>query len=166
MHEHMREVCDALDYSYRDLGEVNNQLRNNNGQFDPARMNYFNQLTHAIKSLETTKAMLEAKEEEERGEYGARRRYGDQGQYGWRMPYPPIYRGGYYEGGGYGEDYGRGERRGESRSENRDGYGRNQDRDSRGRYADEGMREKLRTMMANTRDENTRMELQRMMDNI
>lgn len=161
MHEHMRDVCDALEYSYRDLGMVNNQLRDNSGQFDPARMNYFNQLTHAIKSLETTKAMLEAKEAEERGEYGARRRYGDQG-YGLRMPYSPMYNGGYFEGGGYGEDYGRGERRGE----NRDGYGRNQNRDGRGRYADDGMREKLRTMMANTRDENTRMELQRMMDNM
>ena len=129
MHENMRDVCDALEYSYRDLGMVNDQLRDNSGQFDPARMNYFNQLTHAIKSLETTKAMLEAKEAEERGEYGARRRYGDQGQgqYGWRMPYPPMWRGGYYEGGDYGDDYGRGQ----NRAENRAGYGRNQDRDSR-----------------------------------
>lgn len=158
MNEHLREICDSLEFSYRDLAEVNGQLRNNSGQFDPSRMDYFNNLTHSIKSLETTKAMLEAKEDAERGEYGARRRYGDQGQYGWRMPYPPIYRGGYYEGGGYGDDYGRERERG--------GYGRNQDRDSRGRYADEGTREKLRTMMANTRDENTRMELQRLMDSM
>lgn len=155
MHNHLNEVCDALEYSYRDLAQVNGQLRDNSGQFDPSRMNYFNQLTHSIKSLETTKAMLEAKEEQERGEYGER------GRYGWRMPYPPYYRGGYYEGGnggGFGDDYSRGGRGG--------GYGRNQDRDGRGRYADDGMREKLRTMMANTRDENTRMELQRMMDSI
>ena len=163
MHEkHLQEICDSLEYSYKDLAEVNNQLRGNGGQFDPAKMSYFNQLTHAIKSLETTKAMLDAKEAEERGEYGARRRYSDQGQYGWRMPYPPFYRGGYYDGGGYGDDYGR-----ERRGENRDSYGRNQDRDSRGRYSDDaGMREKLRTMMANTRDENTRMELQRMMESM
>lgn len=154
MHDHLNEVCDALEYSYRDLAQVNGQLRENSGQFDPSRMNYFNQLTHSIKSLETTKAMLEATEERERGDYGERGSYGERGRYGWRMPYPPYYRSGYDEA----EDYGRGGRGGS--------YGRNQDRDSRGRYADDGMREKLRTMMANTRDENTRMELQRMMDSM
>lgn len=146
MHEHLREICDGLEFAYRDLSAANNQLRENGGQFDPARMSYYNQLTHAIKSLETTKAMLEAKDAEEHGDYGDRGRYG----HGWRMPYPAYYRGGYGDGDGYDRPMG--------------GYSRNQDRDGRGRYADDGMREKLRAMMASTRDEGTRMELQRMMD--
>lgn len=91
---------------------------------------------------------------------------GDRGGYGMRYP------GGYYPGsmypvGGYRDGYADGGMRDGygMRGGYRDGYGRNQDRDAAGRYADDmGMRDKLRTMMANTRDENTRQEIQRMMD--
>ncbi len=163
MHEHMQNLCDSLEYAYRDLAKVNRQVRDAGGELNPSNVEYIDKLTHTIKSLETTKAMKEASEDQERGGYGAR---GDRGGYGLRYP------GGYYPGsmypvGGYRDGYADGGMRDGygMRGGYRDGYGRNQDRDAAGRYADDmGMREKLRTMMANTRDENTRQEIQRMMD--
>lgn len=144
MHEDMKNLCDSLDFVYDDLAKVNQQIRNNNGALNRDHVEYLDKLTHTIKSLETTKAMKQAAEDEERGGYGMRRMY---------------YPGSMYPVGGYRDD-------GMPR-DYRDGYGRNQDRDSRGRYADDQqMRDKLRTMMASTRDENTRMELQRMMDSM
>ena len=144
MHEDMKNLCDSLDFVYDDLAKVNQQIRNNNGTLNRDHVEYLDKLTHTIKSLETTKAMKQAAEDEERGGYGMRRMY---------------YPGSMYPVGGYRDD-------GMPR-DYRDGYGRNQDRDSRGRYADDQqMRDKLRTMMASTRDENTRMELQRMMDSM
>lgn len=166
MHEHMQSLCDSLDYAYRDLAKVNQQIRNNGGELTPSNVEYVDRLTHTIKSLETTKAMKQAAEEDERGGYGAR---GDRGGYG--MTRMGGYPGGYYPGsmypvGGYRDGYPEGDYRNSGmRGEMRGGYGRNMDRDSQGRYAeDAGMREKLRDMMANTRDERTRQELQRMMD--
>ena len=147
MHEDMKNLCDSLDFVYDDLAKVNQQIRSNNGALNRDHVEYLDKLTHTIKSLETTKAMKQAAEDEERGGYGG---------YGMRRMYYP---GSMYPVGGYRDD-------GMPR-DYRDGYGRNQDRDSRGRYADDQqMRDKLRTMMASTRDENTRMELQRMMDSM
>ena len=147
MHEDMKNLCDSLDFVYDDLAKVNQQIRSNNGALNRDHVEYLDKLTHTIKSLETTKAMKQAAEDEERGGYGG---------YGMRQMYYP---GSMYPVGGYRDD-------GMPR-DYRDGYGRNQDRDSRGRYADDQqMRDKLRTMMASTRDENTRMELQRMMDSM
>ena len=147
MHEDMKNLCDSLDFVYDDLAKVNQQIRSNNGALNRDHVEYLDKLTHTIKSLETTKAMKQAAEDEERGGYGG---------YGMRRVYYP---GSMYPVGGYRDD-------GMPR-DYRDGYGRNQDRDSRGRYADDQqMRDKLRTMMASTRDENTRMELQRMMDSM
>ena len=147
MHEDMKNLCDSLEFVYDDLAKVNQQIRSNNGTLNRDHVEYLDKLTHTIKSLETTKAMKQAAEDEERGGYGG---------YGMRRVYYP---GSMYPVGGYRDD-------GMPR-DYRDGYGRNQDRDSRGRYADDQqMRDKLRTMMASTRDENTRMELQRMMDSM
>lgn len=147
MHEDMKNLCDSLDFVYDDLAKVNQQIRSNNGALNRDHVEYLDKLTHTIKSLETTKAMKQAAEDEERGGYGG---------YGLRRMYYP---GSMYPVGGYRDD-------GMPR-DYRDGYSRNQDRDSRGRYADDQqMRDKLRTMMASTRDENTRMELQRMMDSM
>lgn len=160
MHEHMQSLCDSLEYAYRDLAKVNQQIRNNNTDLNPSHVEYLDRLTHTIKSLETTKAMKEAAEGGERGDYG------DRGGYGMRrMPY----QGGYYPGsmypvGGYRDGYAEG---GYRDGGMRGSYGRNTDRDAAGRYADDAnMRDKLREMMANTRDERTRQDLQRMMDSM
>lgn len=152
MHEDMKNLCDSLDFAYDDLAKVNQQIRSNNGALNRDHVEYLDKLTHTIKSLETTKAMKQAAEDErgDQGGYGMTRMGGYPGRY---------YPGSMYPVGGYRED-------GMPR-DYRDGYVRNQDRDSRGRYADDQqMRDKLRTMMASTRDENTRMELQRMMDSM
>lgn len=171
MHEHMQSLCDSLEYAYRDLAKVNQQIRNNNTDLNPSHVEYLDRLTHTIKSLETTKAMKEAAEGSERGEYGERGAYGERGGYGMRrMPYQGgYYPGGMYPMGGYREGYAEGGyREGNYREGNaRGSYGRNNDRDSAGRYADDAnMREKLRDMMANTRDERTRQDLQRMMESM
>ena len=150
--EHMQSLCDSLEFAYRDLAKVNQQIRNAGGDISPSSNEYMERLTHTIKSLETTKAMKQAAENEERGGYGG---------YGMRRMYYPgsMYPVGSYRDDGMPRDYRDGGYR--------DGYERDRDRDSMGRFADgQNMRDKLRTMMASTRDENTRMELQRMMDSM
>lgn len=156
----MQNLCDTLEYTYRDLAKVNQQIRGNNGELSPTHVEYIDRLTHAIKSLETTKAMKEAAEEHERGDYSARGGYGMT-----RGRWPAVYYpGSMYPVGGYRDGY---PYDGYQRGDYRDGYGRNTDRDASGRYADDAnMREKLREMMANTRDERTRQDLQRMMDSM
>jgi hypothetical protein len=158
--EHMQSLCDSLEFAYRDLAKVNQQIRNAGGDISPSSNEYMDRLTHTIKSLETTKAMKAAEDERgDRGGYGMTRMGGYPGRY---------YPGSMYPVGGYRDGYPEGGYRdGDMRGEYRDGYGRNMDRDSQGRYADvAGMREKLRDMMANTRDERTRQDLQRMVDSM
>ena len=136
------KLCDTLGDS---LKEANEKIRNAGGKLSPSDMDFINKLTHAIKSVKTSIAMIEA-EDDGGYEGGNSYRYGRN------------YRdGGSYDGGG---SYAR-------------GRGRNAKRDSMGRYSSRGysrdgysnhgdMVDELRSLMDEAPDEQTRQEMQRL----
>ena len=156
----LHEMCETLG---RALKKANEKIRTSGGELSASDVDYVNKLTHAMKSIKTTIAMMEAEEMDDGGSYG-------DGSY--RMGYSRdggSYRdGGPYDGGSY-----------DSRSYAR-GRGRNARRDSMGRYSSRGysrddgysrdggysghgeMVDELRSLMQDAPDEQTRQEFQRL----
>ena len=124
----------------REIAEANDRIRKSGGDLNAGDVEIIDKLTHSMKSLATTIAMLEA---------------GDGYSESWRP----------YYGGGYS---GRDSRTGNSG--NYGGYSRNDGRYSRdgrnyGRYSrDDGMMEHLRILMDEAPDESTRMDIKKLMD--
>jgi len=138
----LHETCETLS---RELGEANEKIKRAGGKLSAGDLEYIDKLTHAIKSVKTTIAMMEAEEGE--GESGYMPRYG--GYYGRS----------YADGmNGDGRSYARG----------RSSYARG--RDSMGRFTsrrggmsyDDGMVEELRDLMDRAPDEPTRREFQKL----
>ena len=71
----LHETCETLS---RELGEANEKIKRAGGKMSSGDLEYLDRLTHAIKSVKTTIAMMEAEEGE--GESGYMPRYG--GYYG------------------------------------------------------------------------------------
>lgn len=122
LYDDLEEICEFL---ADDLTKTNEKLSKAGGEISAGDLEYINRLTHAIKSVKTSMAMIDAEES------------------------------------GYSYDDGM--------SMNRGSYarGRNSRRDSRGRYSrgnsrDSGMISELRDLMKDAPDEQTRMEMQRM----
>ena len=144
------ELCETLS---RALKEANDKLRNAGGKMSSSDMDFIDRLTHSLKSVKTTIAMMEADEMDDGGSYGS---YGMRG-------YPRdggSYRGS-YDGGSYA--------RGRGRYANRDSMGRYSSRDgySRDGYSGAGdMVEELRNLMQDAPDEATRQEFQRMIQKL
>lgn len=127
LYDDLGEICEIL---ADELSKTNEKLNKAGGEITAGDLEYVNRLTHAIKSVKTSMAMIEA---EDSG-YS----YDD----GMSMN----------NGGSYRNSYAR---------------GRNARRDSRGRYSrgysrDSGMVSELRELMKDAPDEQTRMEMQRM----
>ena len=124
LYDDLEEICETL---ADDLSKTNEKLSKANGELSAGDLEYINRLTHAIKSVKTSMAMIDA--EDSGYSY-------DDGMSG-------SYRGSYARG-------------------------RNARRDSRGRYSrnsysrDGGMVSELRDLMKDAPDEQTRMEIQRM----
>ena len=59
------EMCETLS---AELGEANNKVRQGGGKLSGADLDYIDKLTHALKSIKTTIAMIEA-EDGESGTY-------------------------------------------------------------------------------------------------
>lgn len=144
LNEELKELCERISKEIADANEKLRQQDSMNG----GDIEYLDKLTHTLKSIKTTMAMMDA----EGGEYS--RGYRD-GQYN----------GGYGDGDNYGRDsYGRDSYGG-------DGYGRRYEargrgryarRDSMGRYADGGdMAQQLESLMESAPDERTRQEIQK-----
>lgn len=122
LYDDLEEMCETL---ADDLTKTNEKLNKAGGEISAGDLEYINRLTHAIKSVKGTMAMMDAEES------------------------------------GYSYDDGM--------SMNRGSYarGRNARRDSRGRYSrgnsrDSGMVSELRELMRDAPDEQTRMEMQRL----
>lgn len=146
------EMCDIFSESLKDAKE---KLRKSSGPVSVGDADYVDKLTHTIKSLETTIAMKEAKDE-------------DEGGYSERYPMMPRY--------GYAYDDGR------SYADGRmaDGDGRsyagrqNARRDSMGRYssrgysrdANEDFRAEVEALMQKAPDEHARAKLQSMLQSM
>lgn len=138
----MKELYEAKETVGNEIGDLNKKIRNNGGQITGADVDMLDKLTHSMKSLATTCAMLEAEEEGYSGHYMP-------------MPYGYSRNGNGYSrngndhsgnGGGYSRRYGR---------ESRDGYG----------YSGKGdMTDQLRQMMDEAPDDLTRREIQKLME--
>ena len=128
-----------------EIGEANKRIEQSGGKLSKEDLDIVDKLSHAMKSLVTTCAMLEAEEEGYSSDYM-------QGQ---------SYRGGYsgrnrrdgYSGEGYSG-------RGRYSRENREG------RNSYGYSRTGDINEHLRQMMDEAPDENTRMVIRKLMNNM
>lgn len=119
LYDDLEEICETL---ADELTKTNEKLNKAGGEITAGDLEYINRLTHAIKSVKTSMAMIDAEES------------------------------GYSYDDGMRGSYAR---------------GRNARRDSRGRYSrsysrDSGMVSELRELMKDAPDEQTRMEMQRM----
>ena len=138
----IKELYEAKETVGNEIGDLNKKIRNNGGKITGADVDMLDKLTHSMKSLATTCAMLEAEEEGYSGHYMP-------------MPYGYSRNGNGYSrngndhsgnGGGYSRRYGR---------ESRDGYG----------YSGKGdMTDQLRQMMDEAPDDLTRREIQKLME--
>lgn len=150
MIEDLYDLCETLE---KDLAKTNEKLRMAGGEMSGADLEYVDKLTHSLKSIKTTIAMIEADED---GGYSG---------YGYRM-WPMS-----YEGGQGGSSNARGNRGGNSNRGGSYARGRrNARRDSMGRYSGEGgysrdgdFREMLEEAMDNAPNEQVRTKLQRIM---
>jgi hypothetical protein len=133
----LHEMCETLSH---ELGEANDKISKSGGKLSGSDLDYVDKLTHALKSIKTTIAMVEAEDGSS---------YSD-GSY--RM-YPHW--NSYNDGMGNGS-YARGRAR-------RDSMGRYS---SRGYSRDQEMVSELRELMNDAKDERTRQEFQRFISKI
>ena len=129
----LHETCETLS---RELGEANEKIKRAGGKLSAGDLEYIDKLTHAIKSVKTTIAMMEA---EDGGESGY---------------YMPMYGRSYYD-----RSYGM--RDGNSYARRRDSMGRFTSRRG-GMSYDDGMVEELRDLMDRAPDEATKREFHKL----
>lgn len=141
MHEHMIDLLEELcETALKELEMSNEKLRKTGGELTAGDVDYLDKLTHMIKSIKATMAMIENESYSGRGGSYARGGRGGQSR-----------NGGYSRGGSYARGNGR-------------------RRDSMGRYSSEGgysrdaedMVDQLRDMMDDAPDERTRQDIQRL----
>ena len=139
----LKELKELKETIGNEIAQANKEIKKAGGDLNTGDIEMIDKLTHAMKSLETTCAMLEASDE----------------------GYSERYTGPYY--GGYsGRNYSRDNRNG---SGNYGGYSRNDGRYSRemrnGGYSrGYDWNEQLRIMMDEAPDEGTRMDIKKLMD--
>lgn len=117
------ELCETIS---RELEDSNEKIRKAGGKLSPGDIEYLDKLTHSLKSIKTTIAMMEAEEEE--GGYSNRG--------GNSRRYMPWYGGMSYEGGGRSNRGGNSYEGGSSYARGRGGRGNNPT--GRNQYSREG----------------------------
>lgn len=141
--EHLDTLYELCDTISKELAQANEKIRMAGGKLSGADVEYVDKLTHTLKSIKTTIAMMEAEDDG----------YSSDGMRGgsYRRDGRMNYRGGYgYDGGSYAR-----------------GRGRNAKRDSMGRYssmyyeAADDVTEKLRELMEEAPDEKTKVEIKK-----
>ena len=137
----IKELGEMKETIANEIAEANQRIRQSGGDLNAGDVEIIDKLAHSMKSLVSTCAMLEAEED---GGYSGRYYYGEGRGYSGRE-----------RRNGYSGNYG-----GYSR-ENR---GRYSSREGRGGYSRDGMMDHLREMMDEAPDEQTRMEIKKMMD--
>ena len=141
----LKEVYDLKETVGHKIAQANKKIKANGGDIANDDVDIVDKLSHSLKSLVTTCAMLEAEEDDDgySGRYAPRYNPGVTYARDGRDNYS---RDGSGTHGGYSRRYGR---------ESRDGYG----------YSGAGdMTERLRQMMDEAPDETTRMEIRKLMD--
>ena len=143
MIKELRELKDTIAH---EIAEANQEIKKSGGDLNTGDIEMIDKLTHSMKSLVTTCAMLEAEDDGYSGDY---------------MPMGP-----YYSRDGYSKRYGRDGRNGYSGTYGREGRNDSRySRDGRNGYS-RGMdwNEHLRMMMDEAPDEATRMDIKKLMD--
>jgi len=133
----LKELRELKETVGNEIAEANKEIKKSGGDLNTGDIEMIDKLTHAMKSLVTTCAMLEA-DEDYSGDYMITR---------------PYYRNDGRTGrGGYSGNYG--------------SYARNESRINRDRggYSRGDWYDHLRQMMDEAPDEPTRMEIKKMMD--
>lgn len=138
----LHELCETI---ARAINTANEKIRSAGGKVSNADMEYIDRLTHSLKSIKATIAMMEAENSDE-GEYSER---------GYSRNYGRDYSNRMYRGNSYDDGY------------SMRGRGSYAKRDSMGRYASDGysrgnMVDELRNLMQDVPDEQTRQEMQRL----
>ena len=132
----LHEMCDTLS---RELGEANKKIMQGGGKLSGSDLDYVDKLTHALKSVKTTIAMVEA---DDGNSYADGMQGGSYGMY-------PHWN--------YGGSYARG------RNTRRDNMGRHS---SRGYSMDGDMISELHELMQDAPDERTKQEFKRFIEKI
>ena len=127
-----RELCDLKDTIANEITQANKEIKKSGGDLNTGDIDMIDKLTHAMKSLVTTCAMLEADNSGYSGDYYSRSDYGRDTR------------------NGYSGNYG--------------GYARNESRYTRNGYSRNGWNDHLRQMMDEAPDEQTRMDIKKLMD--
>ena len=132
--EQLHELCESV---MREVEKTNEKLRMAGGELSAGDMEYLDKLTHTLKSLKTTIAMMEAEDDGYSSDYGYT----------------------YAQGG----NRGRGGNRGGNNRSMRGSYAR-QRRDSMGRYSrDEDFKGMLEDAMEEAPNESIRQQLRSML---
>lgn len=136
LYDDLSELCETLS---DELKKTNQKLEKSGGTMTSGDLEYIDKLTHALKSVKTTKAMMES-------EYSGRS-YDDGSYTGMSNEGRRSYRS-YDQGRSYAR-------------------GRNARRDSMGRYSgDEEMISELRELMEDAPNERVKMEFQRFIQKV
>ena len=134
--EDLHELCETIS---REIGDANEKIRKAGGKLSGEDLTYLDKLTHTLKSLKTTIAMVEVE---------------DGGESGYYMPM--------YGTRSYGDESMRGgESMRSSYARRRDSIGRFTSRRG-GMSYDDGMVEELRDLMDRAPDEPTRREFHKL----
>lgn len=147
------ELCETLS---REIDKANAKIRKANGELTAGDIEYIDKLTHSLKSVKTTLAMMEAEEGGSYDDYSGRRYSRDS----------RSYRGRSYDDGSY-DDVAYDDMSNDGGSYARGRYAK---RDRMGRYARDGysrhanMMEELKSLMQDAPDERTRKELERLVN--
>lgn len=143
----LEELCTTLS---RALAQSNEKIRSAGSKLSSGDLDFIQKLTHSLKSVKTTMAMIEAEEMDD-GEYSERYMRGySRGSYR-----DGGYRGSYNDGGSYARGRMNARRDSMGRYSRDDGY-------SRG----DGMVDDLRDLMNNAPDNETRQEMQRLIQKL
>lgn len=144
----LHEMCETLN---RAIKEANEKIRTAGGKVSPGDMDFINKLTHSLKSVKATIAMLEDEEEDD----------------GYSERYSRNYSGRRYSREGRSYDDGS-YARGRGSYAKRDSMGRYSSRYSRNDgYSNHGdMVDDLRDLMNDAPDDATRQEMQRLIQKL
>ena len=59
VYSELEELCETTS---KELKDANNKIRNNGGKLSPSDLEYVDKLTHMLKSIKTTMAMMDAED--------------------------------------------------------------------------------------------------------
>lgn len=141
LYDDLEELCHTVE---NDLQKTNEKLRMAGGEMSGSDLEYVNKLTHTIKSIKTTMAMMDA--ENDGYSHDGKMSEGYSGHYG-------MGNNRYYPGYSYAR-------------------GRNARRDSMGRYSrgysrgNDEMLEQVRDLMEQAPDDQTKREFQKILDRL